>query len=74
MRISRYPSDLPGEHKIKLKRKGYADWERKVAVEAVETLEIAAELESTLSAGLDEPQQVRHLLNVNLFLDVFGHG
>ena len=36
----------PGEHKVKLKRKGYSDWERKVAVEAGETLEINAELES----------------------------
>ena len=35
----------PGEHKVKLKKKGYADWERKIAVEAGETLEIDAELE-----------------------------
>ena len=36
----------PGRHKVRLKRKGYADWERKVAVEAGETLEIDVELES----------------------------
>ena len=31
---------------IKLTKKGYSDWERKIAVEAGETLEIDAELES----------------------------
>ena len=36
----------PGEHKVKLTKKGYSDWERKIAVEAGETLEIDAELES----------------------------
>ena len=36
----------PGEHKVRLKQKGYAAWERKVAVEAGEMLEIDAELES----------------------------
>ncbi len=36
----------PGEHKVRLRQKGYADWERKVSVEAGETLEINAELES----------------------------
>ena len=35
----------PGEHNVKLTKKGYADWERKIAVEAGETLEINAELE-----------------------------
>ena len=36
----------PGEHKVKLTKKGYTAWERKIAVEAGETLEIDAELES----------------------------
>ena len=36
----------PGEHKITLRKKGYASWERKIAVEAGEKLEIHAELES----------------------------
>ncbi len=42
----RNPTVQPGEHNVKLKKKGYAAWERKVAVEAGETLEIGAELES----------------------------
>jgi hypothetical protein len=36
----------PGEHNIKLRKKGYQDWERKIAVQAGETLEVEAALES----------------------------
>ncbi len=36
----------PGEHMLGLRKKGYAPWERKIAVEAGETLEVAAELEA----------------------------
>ena len=36
----------PGEHTVKLRHKGYKDWERKVAVEAGEILDVVADLES----------------------------
>ena len=36
----------PGEHEIKIVRKGYADWQRKVLVEAGKKLDINAELEA----------------------------
>lgn len=35
----------PWQHKITLRKKGYAAWQRKITVEAGETLEIHAELE-----------------------------
>ena len=36
----------PGEYKIKLLKKGYKGWERKIAVEAGETITVHAELET----------------------------
>lgn len=35
----------PGEYQVKITKKGYADWERKVRVEAGEEMDVAAELE-----------------------------
>ena len=36
----------PGEHTVKLRHKGYTDWERNVAVEVGETLHVVADLKS----------------------------
>ena len=36
----------PGKYKLKLRKKGYKDWERKVTLAAGQTLEVHAEMES----------------------------
>ncbi len=36
---------VPGEYKLKLRKKGYKDWERKLAIEAGETVQVHAEME-----------------------------
>ena len=36
----------PGKYKLKLRKKGYKDWERKVTIAAGQTLEVNAEMES----------------------------
>jgi len=40
----------PGEYKLKLQKKGYKDWERKIVIGAGETLEVSAEMEQKGSA------------------------
>ncbi len=37
---------VPGKYEVKLRKNGYKDWKRKIAVSAGETLEIHAEMES----------------------------
>jgi hypothetical protein len=41
----RSKSVKPGEYRVVMKKKGFKDWERKVAVSAGESLKILAELE-----------------------------
>jgi hypothetical protein len=41
----RLRSLAPGEYAVRLKKKGYKDWERKVSVAAGETLTVTAEME-----------------------------
>jgi len=37
---------VPGEYEVKLRKNGYKDWKRKIAIKAGDTLEIHAEMES----------------------------
>jgi len=46
----RSPALAPGEHKLKLQKKGYKDWERKIMIAAGETLEVSVEMERKGSA------------------------